>query len=95
MIIVTKEFWMSNQLSIARFYGRIKFEGYEFLILPPKDDLVREDWIPIYKTLGRERTINMVKHGVSLNDAKNAIKKIKERKKKKNQSDSQQKDFFE
>lgn len=33
-------------------------------------DLVREDWIPIYKRLGREKTIELVKQGVSLAEAK-------------------------
>ena len=34
-------------------------------------DLVREDWIPIYKKLGREKTIELVKNNVSLEEAKN------------------------
>lgn len=33
-------------------------------------DLVLEEWIPIYKKLGRERTIELVKQGVSLAEAK-------------------------
>lgn len=38
-------------------------------------DLVREDWIPIYKRLGREKTIELVKQGVTLAEARKIRKK--------------------
>lgn len=37
-------------------------------------DLVRTDWIPIYKKLGRDRTIELVKNGIDLKEAKKIIK---------------------
>ena len=37
-------------------------------------DLVRKDWIPIYKKLGRDRTIELVKNGTSLKEAKKIAK---------------------
>lgn len=32
-ILMTEEYWMNSQLSIARFYGRIMFNGHEYWIL--------------------------------------------------------------
>lgn len=32
-------------------------------------DLVREDWIPVYRALGRDRCSELVEQGVSLEDA--------------------------
>ena len=32
-ICMTEEFWASSQLSIARYYGRISFNGHTFWIL--------------------------------------------------------------
>lgn len=37
-------------------------------------DLVRTDWIPIYKKLGRDRTIELVGNGTSLKEAKKIAK---------------------
>ena len=41
-------------------------------IPPPGEpaDLVLEEWIPIYKKLGRERTIECVKQGMSVHEAR-------------------------
>lgn len=35
-ICMTEEFWANSQLSIARYYGRIKFNGHEYWILDKK-----------------------------------------------------------
>lgn len=37
-------------------------------------DLVREDWIPIYKKLGRDKTIELVKQGKTIEEVKKMIK---------------------
>lgn len=44
--------------------------------IPPGEpaDLVRKDWIPIYKKLGRDRTIELVKNGIDLKEAKRIAK---------------------
>lgn len=100
-VIMTEEYWTNSHLSIARYYGGIKVNGYEYKIvnkngvtleelsdprckhyaksgmaIPPGEpaDLVREDWIPIYKKLGRDRTIELVKNGTSLKEAKKFAK---------------------
>lgn len=46
------------------------------MAIPPGEpaDLVRNDWIPIYKKLGRDRTIELVKNGIDLKEAKKIIK---------------------
>ena len=36
-------------------------------------DLVLEDWIPVYKSLGRDKTIDLVKNGTSLDVALSMI----------------------
>lgn len=33
-------------------------------------DLVRQEWIPVYKKLGRERFLEIIKQNMSLKDAK-------------------------
>lgn len=65
---------MNSQLSVARFYGGIKFNGEEYVIVPPKNDLLLSKWVPVYKALGRERTVNLIKSGTSLEVAKKMIK---------------------
>ena len=65
---------MNSQLSVARFYGGIKFNGEEYVIVPPKNDLLLTKWVSVYKKLGRERTIGLIKNGTSLKVAKEMIK---------------------
>lgn len=37
-------------------------------------DLIREDWLPVYKQLGRERTIKLIANGTTLDVALQSIK---------------------
>lgn len=60
MIVITFDRWSSCHLSIARYTGGVIINGIEYRILPPENDLVRKDWIPIYKSMGREWTINLL-----------------------------------
>ena len=85
-ICMTKEFWINSQLSIARFYGRVKFGGHEYYIvdklgrdlweasvaadrtgsdkaIPTGEpaDLVRRDFIPYYRKLGRDKFLEVLK----------------------------------
>lgn len=73
-ILIEEGYWMNSQLSVARFYGGIKFNGEEYVIVPPKNDLLLKDWVPVYKKLGRKRTIGLIKNGTSLKVAKEMIK---------------------
>lgn len=73
-ILIEEGYWMNSQLSVARFYGGIKFNGEEYVIVPPKNDLLLSKWVPVFKALGRERTVKLIKNGTSLEAAKNMIK---------------------
>ena len=53
--MMTKEFWMNSQLSVARFYGGCKMGGHRYLIVGYEADLVRDDFIEYYAKLGREK----------------------------------------
>ena len=46
------------------------------MAIPPGEpaDLVRNDWLHIYRVLGREKTIEIVKQGISLKEAEKLIK---------------------
>lgn len=73
-ILIKEDYWMNSQLSVARFYGGIKLHGEEYVIVPPKNDLLLKDWVPVYKKLGRERTIGLIENGTSLEVAKQMLK---------------------
>lgn len=73
-ILIEEGYWMNSQLSVARFYGGIKFNGEEYVIVPPKNDLLLSKWVPVFKALGRERTVKLIKNGTSLEAAKQMIK---------------------
>lgn len=78
-ILMTYEFWANSQLSIARHNGGIRINNKDYSLISEHGnrytpDLIRDNWIPIYKTLGREKTIGLIKNGTSLDVAKNIIK---------------------
>lgn len=66
--IVNKDGITLEELSDPRSKHYVK-EGKAILPGEPAD-LVRKDWIPVYKKLGRERTIELVKNGIDLKEAK-------------------------
>ena len=73
-IFMTADYWMNSQLSLARYSGCIRLNGQEYIVVGKEKDLVRKDWIPVLKKLGRERTIGIIKNGTSLDVAKRMIK---------------------
>ena len=72
MILMTAECWMNSQLSIARYTGSVRINGTEYVVVG--SDLLRKDWIPVYISLGRERTIGLIKNGTQLEVAKQMCK---------------------
>jgi len=85
-ICMSEEFWANSQFSIARYYGRVKVGGHEYVIVNKegKDifecsieaerkgrekaiepgepaDLCRRDFVPLYRKLGRERFLEILK----------------------------------
>ena len=92
-ICMSEEFWINSQLSIARFSGRVKFQGHEYYIvdklgrdlwecsvaadragsdkaIPAGEpaDLVRRDFIPYYRKLGREKFLDVLKANPTASD---------------------------
>lgn len=87
-VVMSKEFWMSSHLSIARFYGGITFGDKTYLIVNKKGksifqssikpgepaDLVDEQYIPVYKKVGRDRFLKMLEEKLTLKEMKKIIK---------------------
>lgn len=73
-ILIEEGCWMNSQLSIAGFYGSIKFNGEKYVVVPPKNDLLLAKWVPVYKKLGRDETIKLIKKGTDLKEALNIAK---------------------
>ena len=84
--MMTEEYWANSQFSIARYYGGVKSNGIDFVIVNKdgKDifecsaeaekigrqkaidpgepcDLVQRELIPIYRKLGRDKIIELIK----------------------------------
>lgn len=70
--IVNKDGITLEELSDPRSKHYVK-EGKAIPAGVPAD-LVRKDWIPIYRKLGREKTIELVKRGLSLKEAEKIMK---------------------
>lgn len=84
-VCMTEDYWASSQFSVARYYGRVKIDGYEYIIVNKegKDifqcsieaekagrekaiepgepaDLVRKDFVPFYRKLGRDKFLSVM-----------------------------------
>lgn len=70
--IVNKEGVTLEELSNPRSKHYAK-SGMAIQLGEPAD-LVRNDWIPIYRKLGRNKTIELVKNGIDLKEAKRIAK---------------------
>ena len=90
-IIMTKEFWLESQFSIARFYGGISINGTRYIIMGSEQDLVDDKFAKYYNKLGREKFIqileqnNRTSHETvmrAMDDALNALKTLKRARKK-------------
>lgn len=96
-ILIEEGYWANSQLSVAKYFGGLQFNGKEYQIvnkegitveelsnpqsknyagngkyaIPPGEpaDLVMSDWIPVYRKLGRDKFISLLKDKVSLDKA--------------------------
>ena len=73
-ILMTEQFWGTSQLSVARLTGRVRIWGHEYSIFDrfgrtlfeasipagASADLVRNDFIPQYRRLGREKFLDLL-----------------------------------
>lgn len=55
------------------------YVGEDEMAIPPGQpcDLVRADWIPVYRALGRDRTIELVEAGTDIKEARRIAKEAK------------------
>ncbi len=103
-ILIEECYWANSQLSVARYFGGLQFNGKEYKIvnkdgitveelsnphsknyvgngkyaIPPGEpaDLVMDEWIPVYRKLGRDKFVRLLKDKVSL---KTALKMINQK----------------
>lgn len=101
-IVMTEEFWANSQLSITRYFGRIKLDGHEYVIVNKqgKDifacsleakklgrskaiepgepaDLCRADFVPLYRKLGRDAFLQLIKDHPEIDSVKKAKEILK------------------
>ena len=90
-IMMTKEFWLNSQFSIARFYGGISINGTRYIIMGSEQDLVDDKFAKYYHKLGRDRFIHVLEQNRHadkgfvmqvMKDALNAMKTVKRARKK-------------
>ena len=82
-ILITYESWANSYLSTARHTGGVEISRVYYMLISEHSnrytpDLLRYDWVPVYKKLGREKTIGLINNGTSLSVAKQMIKVNKE-----------------
>ena len=82
LIFIPKSYWISSELSIARFQGGIIINGQQYDIVPPYDDLVRSDIKDLYQFFGRTQLSDFAKNKLSINQIR--LLMLDERKNKKN-----------
>ena len=59
-ILMTQEYWLNSQLSIARFTGRAKINGEEYWVVGEQRDLVDCRFEKNYTKLGRSEFIRII-----------------------------------
>lgn len=62
VILMTKEYWLDSQFSIARFTGGIKLNGVEYWVVGEERDLIDSDFEKYYTKLGRDEFIRILEH---------------------------------
>ena len=97
-LIITEEFWANSHLSIARYYGQIKMNDKEYVIVNKEGkekaiepgepcDLCLRSLVPSYRKLGRDRILELIREYKTEDEIK-AIAFPKKTRKKKKQDDN-------
>ena len=60
VILMTKEYWLNSQFSIARFTGGMKLNGEEYWVVGEERDLIDSDFEKYYTKLGRDEFIRII-----------------------------------
>lgn len=68
-IMIDREAWMASQLSVARHAGGCRAWGREYLVSEQTGDLVRRDFLALYRRLGRPRFTELLRQNPALTDA--------------------------
>ena len=69
-VVIPKNVWLSSQLSIARYYGGCTVDGHQYTVVSGSEDLVRNDWLPIYRRVGPKKTSELAARGLTPKEAK-------------------------
>ncbi len=102
VIVMTEEYWANTQFSIARYYGRVRINNENYVIVNKdgKDifecseeaerqgrekaiepgelaDLCREDFVPIYRKLGRDKFLQFLAENKDCKTVKEARQRLK------------------
>lgn len=82
-ILMAYDYWINSQFSVAKYTGGVRINGDNYILAfsptsKQKPDLLRETWLPIYKKLGREKTIKLIQNGTTLKVAKEMTRIKKE-----------------
>ncbi len=72
-------YWNNTPLSAAKYYGGVKLKGHQFLIVGADNDLVRADFVAIYKRVGRAKFLEVIadNYQTSPTELKEIFKQIK------------------
>lgn len=46
--VMSPDFWLNSQLSVAKYYGGCDYNGVKYVIVPSTCDMVRFDCLDIY-----------------------------------------------
>ena len=60
VILMTKEYWLNSQFSIARFTGGIKLNDVEYWVVGEERDLIDSDFEKYYTKLGRNEFMRIL-----------------------------------
>lgn len=60
-ILMEFDYWNYTPLSIAKYFGSVNLNGVLYVIVGDEHDLVRVDFVGIYKRLGRAKFLEVIK----------------------------------
>lgn len=62
-IIIPECEWINSQLSIARYTGAVIINEKEYRVCGDSHDLVRKDYVALYKKIGRRKLQQYIQQG--------------------------------
>lgn len=79
-ILMEFDYWNNTQLSIAKYFGSVNLNGALYVIVGDENDLVRVDFVEVYKRVGRAKFLEVItdNYQASPTELKEIFKKIKQ-----------------